>query len=110
MRNKTCLMKVFWLISLLFIGLQGFAQEATITGSVKDGDTGETLPGVTIRLKGTTTGTVTSIDGSFTLKANVGDAVIISSIGYATQEVVLSSGAPLQIALKSESIGLADVS
>ena len=109
MRNKTCLMKVFWLISLLFIGLQGFAQEATITGSVKDCDTGETLPGVTIQLKGTTTGTVTSIDGSFTLKANVGDAVIISSIGYATQEVVLSSGAPLQIALKSESVGLNDV-
>lgn len=109
MRKKAFYVRVFWLFSVLLIGLQGFAQEATITGSVKDSATGETLPGVTIQLKGTTSGTVTSIDGGFTLKANIGDAVIVSSIGYATQELVLSSGAPLQVALVAESIGLNDV-
>lgn len=102
-------MKVFWLISVLLIGLQGFAQEATITGSVQDKANGETLPGVTVLLKGTTTGTVTSITGDFNLKAKVGDVLVISCIGYASQEIAVASAAPLKISLSAEAIGLNDV-
>ena len=51
----------------LFISMTGnlFAQKTSLTGTVTDGKTGEAIPGATVQIKGTGTGTITSLDGTF---------------------------------------------
>ena len=68
----------FWLYFILFIFLSfaGIAQNKTITGKVTDANTGEGLPGVNVVIKGTTQGTATNIDGSFTLSVPQSGGVI----------------------------------
>ena len=62
----------------------------TIQGTVVDGN-GEPAIGATIQIRGTTQGTITNIDGQFTLSVPQGSVLIISSIGYVTQEVAASA-------------------
>ncbi len=79
---------LFSFILLTIIVLQVNAQAGKITGTVKDASLGETLIGATVQLKGTTSGTVTDIDGNFVLDAPFGSAVlVISYIGFTTTEV-----------------------
>ena len=65
----------------------GYAQEVALTGVVTDASDGSTLPGVTVLVKGTTTGTVTDIDGNYSLKVKSGDILVFSFVGYTTQEI-----------------------
>ena len=77
--------------ALLFIGVvSGYAQQLAITGRVLDSKK-EPLTGVTILLKGSANGTVTDIDGNFSIKALKGETLVVSYIGYKTQEILLSS-------------------
>ena len=77
--------------ALLFIGVvSGYAQQLAITGRVLDSKK-EPLIGVTILLKGSANGTVTDIDGNFSIKASKGETLVVSYIGYKTQEILLSS-------------------
>ena len=81
-RNKLLLL---WLAGMLF-SVQAFAQSITVNGVVKD-KTGETVIGASVVIKGTTVGTITDFDGNFSLQANKGDIIVISFIGYKTQEL-----------------------
>ncbi|MGO4821922.1 MULTISPECIES: SusC/RagA family TonB-linked outer membrane protein [unclassified Flavobacterium] len=67
-----------------------FAQERTVTGVVSD-NTGFPLPGVSVLIKGTTTGTQTDIDGKYALKASPSQILIFSYIGMKSQELKASS-------------------
>ncbi len=109
MREKRRFMRLFLLISVFLCGMQMFGQETTITGSVSDGANGELMPGVTVQIKGTTSGTVTSIDGDFSVKAKMGDVLVFSFIGYTSQEVSISDATPIKVSLQSETVGLDDV-
>lgn len=77
--------------------------QTTVTGVVKD-DTGESLPGATVSIKGTTTGTITDINGKFSLKvSNPANTILkISYIGMKVQEIALK-GRTAGIAVKLES-------
>ena len=78
------------LFSSLFMLLQvfAFAQSRTIKGTVKDAKTNETLPGATVLVEGTTTGTNTDINGAYTLTVDgEGKKLVISALGYVTQIV-----------------------
>ncbi len=84
--------------------------EQTIDGQVTDGTTGESLPGVNILAKGTTTGTVTDINGNYRL--TVADDVatlVFSSIGYATQEVAIGGRSTVDLALTTDVQSLSEV-
>ena len=81
----------------------------TITGVVNDASTGDVLPGVTVAIKNTTTGTITTPDGKYTLSANSGDVLIFSFIGYTTQEVTLTSQQVLNVSLQPDVIGMDEV-
>ena len=77
--------KIFCLFFFLgFLTLSGFAQEIKITGVVTEGFTGDPLPGVTIQVKGTTTGTISDMDGKYTLMAKTGNILVFSTIGMKT--------------------------
>lgn len=82
-------------------------QTVSVKGNVKDA-TGEPLIGVSILVKGTTNGTVTDIDGNFTLQAEKGAVLEVSYIGYATQTVTVT-GAQLNIVMKEDSEQLEEV-
>jgi TonB-linked SusC/RagA family outer membrane protein len=79
-----------------------FAQEKTITGTVTD-ESGP-LPGVSIIIKGTTTGTETDFDGKYTLQASVGDVLVFSFVGMSTQEVVVGASNTINMVLKADNI------
>lgn len=80
--------------------------ESKATGTVVDADGG--VIGATVAVKGTQTGTVTDFDGNFSVNAKKGDILVISYVGYATQEVKYE-GAPLTITLKEDNTMLSEV-
>ena len=83
-------MKKYYIIGLLFLfGMVGFTN-AQVTGSVVDED-GTPLPGASIVIKGTTTGTTTDFDGNFTIEASMGDILMVSYIGFETLQVTVNS-------------------
>ncbi|MGI4969603.1 MAG: SusC/RagA family TonB-linked outer membrane protein, partial [Janthinobacterium lividum] len=101
---------LLWLVLCASIGL-ATAQTRAITGVVKGSD-GETLPGVTVLLKGTTNGASTNVDGSYTI--NVPDdsktaTLRYSFVGYVSQEVAVGSKTTISITLVSDVQSLDDV-
>ena len=62
----------------------------TVTGTVVD-DTGEPLIGATVLKKGSTVGTITDLNGGYSIAADVGDALVFSYVGYTTQEIVVTN-------------------
>ena len=86
-----------------------FAQETTITGKVTDSYQ-EALPGVTVVVKGTTVGTVTNIDGVYTLKVPSAEATLVFSfIGMTTQEESLNGRTTINVSLERQVIGVDEV-
>ena len=84
-------------------------QVRKITGKVVDDKTGDPLIGVNVKVKGTTTGTITDMDGQFTLTVTAKNPVIIVSyIGYSQQELT-ASGNQLNIKLKEDAMALDEV-
>ncbi|MCB0547559.1 MAG: TonB-dependent receptor [Phaeodactylibacter sp.] len=73
---------------LLFLAVSAFGQSGTIRGKVIEAATGWEVIGATVQVEGAATGTVTDIDGTFSLKADPGvHAVLISYVGYAAQKI-----------------------
>ncbi|MFT2010437.1 TonB-dependent receptor [Pontibacter sp. 13R65] len=85
------------------------AVDITVTGRVVD-NAGEGLPGVSVLIKGTTTGTTTDMEGRFSLTAPDGNATLVFSfIGFVSQEVALNNRATLNITLAADSKVLDEV-
>ncbi len=87
---------------LAFLVQFTFAQEKTISGTVTD-ESG-TLPGVSVIIKGTTTGTETDFDGKYTIKANVGDVLKFSFVGMASQEITVGVSNTINVVMKADNI------
>jgi TonB-dependent starch-binding outer membrane protein SusC len=115
-RNCICKIKVCGLLLMLLIFLQlfsvaVFAQDKVVTGTVTDTE-GLGMPGVSVKLKGTATGTTTLADGKFSIKIpaiNQAAVLIVSYVGYLTQEVTLGNRANVKIALKENTSALNEV-
>jgi outer membrane cobalamin receptor len=73
---------------LLIFPLLLEAQRIEVTGTVTDADTGETLPGVNVSIKGTTTGSVTDINGRYQLNAEPGNYIVFSFVGMESKEIL----------------------
>jgi TonB-linked SusC/RagA family outer membrane protein len=84
-------------------------QQKAINGTVIDKD-GQPLPGVTVLVKGTTNGTVTNVDGNYTLASvTEGATLVFSFVGMRSQEVIVSDQTSINITLEDETIGIDDV-
>ncbi len=92
----------------LFIGSFAFAQVAPVKGLVKD-KSGIVLPGVNVILKGTTNGTTTNSDGSFSIDARSSDVLIFSFIGYASQELAVGNQTQISVILEEDYTTLSEV-
>ena len=96
------------MLVLLLIGAQAFAQSA-VSGRVTD-EAGEPCVGANVLIKGTTTGTMTDLDGNYSLTdVRKGAILVFSSIGYTSQEVRLGSSSVVNVVLKSDADFLNEV-
>ena len=86
----------------------GKQAEKTITGVVLD-ETGIPVIGANVVVKGTTNGTITDIDGNFTLNTASGESLLISYIGYLPVEVKVSNASKIDVLLKEDAQGLDEV-
>ena len=91
----------------LFLSVGAFAQQIAVKGIVKD-TTGEPVIGANVLVKGTTNGTITDFDGNFQLSANKGEIIVISFIGFTSQELPATTEL-MNIVLKDDSEMLSEV-
>ena len=105
------LMKNFLLLLVALCISIGAQAQSTITGTVLDTDTNEPLIGASILVVGSTTGTITDIDGNFTLESDKNDGTLeISYTGFATQQIAFSGDMALgTVAMATDVLGLGEV-
>src|SRR5690242_16986625 len=86
LQRSLCLASVLLVVTLA----SAFAQRQVVAGKVTD-EAGTGMPGVNVLLKGTTTGVTTTNDGTFSIEAASSDVLVISFIGYKSQEINVGS-------------------
>ncbi|HEY3402450.1 MAG TPA: TonB-dependent receptor [Ohtaekwangia sp.] len=86
-----------------------FAQRAVVTGTVKDTETGDVLPGVNVVIKGTTQGAVTDGEGKYTVEAGPDDVLVFSFVGFASQEIVVGNRSALDVTLSPDISSLDEI-
>jgi TonB-linked SusC/RagA family outer membrane protein len=99
------------LVLALFMLATGsmYAQNVKVEGTVLEGESQSPLPGVTIQVKNTGTGTLTDFDGTFSLEVAPQDILVFSFVGFASQEVLVGEKRIFNIILNAESTRLGEV-
>jgi len=100
-------MKVVVLLLLIF-SLPSYGQSQTVSGTILDADKKIPLAGVTVKVAGTNNAAQTNDKGAFTIKADKGQALLISHVGFESQRITVSSG-KMEISLKSSVTELDEV-
>src|SRR5512136_2687860 len=96
--GKRLIMLTFGLLMSLVV----FGQQARVSGTVTDAADRSTLPGVNVLVKGTLTGTITGINGEYSLMAKPGDVLVFTFIGYLPQEVTVGDQTVINVAMKTD--------
>ena len=96
------------LFCLIMIPSMLFAQ-TTITGTVIDKADTMPLPGVNVIIKGTSRGASTDFNGKYSIEVNEGDTIVISYLGYTTQEIIYSGQTTIDVALEEDAAQLDEV-
>ncbi|MBR1887972.1 MAG: carboxypeptidase-like regulatory domain-containing protein [Bacteroidales bacterium] len=104
---KGFLKLLFTVVAGLLLAQSAFAQ-GTLRGKVTDQD-GAPLPGVTVLVKGTTQGTMTGADGTYSMQASKGSVIEFSCLGLATQEHTFDGRTPINIQMTEDALYLDDV-
>ena len=94
----------FRIILTLFLAFTvqlSFAQQPTVTGTVSD-DSGMPLIGATVAIAGTSTGTTSDFDGNYSIKANEGDVLSISYVGYSSQDITVGTSTSVNVTLAAD--------
>src|SRR6478736_5721901 len=101
--RKSYLYFVAWLITCVF-SISAFAQNVTLTGSIKNNSTKETLPAVSVLVKGTNQGTYTDSKGDFKLTvAKLPVTLVISSVGFEDKEISVTDASAINVELTQAS-------
>ncbi len=99
---------ILLLVCQSFVGSAQSADNITIRGKVTD-EANESLPGVNILIKGTQTGTISDVEGRYTLDVPANATLIFSSIGFSTMEVPVGNRTVIDIGMKESSLALDEV-
>ncbi|KIO52402.1 TonB-dependent receptor [Flavobacterium hibernum] len=99
------------LLLSVFAMQSGFAQEQSqfVSGNVKSADDGMGIPGASIAIEGTKTGTSTDFDGNFKLEAKAGNVIVISFMGFKTQRITVGTQKTINVTLLTEAADLKEV-
>ncbi|MGI4728416.1 MAG: SusC/RagA family TonB-linked outer membrane protein [Janthinobacterium lividum] len=106
--NKYCRLLIALVLTVFTIS-NSFAQNRQVTGKVIATDDGTSLPGVSVQVKGTTVGTVTSVNGTYSVAAPANATLVFSFIGYTTQEIPVGSRAVINLKLAPSATTLQQV-
>ena len=93
--------KLFLFLTLFFVGIGIVTAQTQVRGTVVD-EQGEPVIGATVQIKGTGQGTVTDLDGQFTLTAPANSTLVISYVGLVTQEVAVSNNVRVTLTTDAE--------
>lgn len=105
--RKNLLVRMLPLLLVLMTSV-AWAQERTVTGKVTSAEDGSGLPGVNVLVKGTTNGTVTDVDGKYSISAS-GSTLVFSFIGYTTQEIEVGERSSVDVQLAADVTQLAEI-
>ena len=95
------------LLLLLFAAFHVFGQQRTITGRVTDKSDGSTIPGVSVLAVGTNSGTVTNLDGEYSITVDSSVKILqFSYVGMRTQKITIGTSTSIEIRMESDNIGL----
>lgn len=109
MKKRRLLRVVSLIVPLLFFSIWSFAQQKEVHGTVKDA-AGTPMPGVTIVLKGTSQGTITDMDGNYTLKnVSPSSVLVFSFVGMKSMEVTVGSQSVINVKLEADLSELEEV-
>lgn len=100
---------LFFILMALISSFQIYAQNVRISGTVLSDADKYPIIGANVLVKGTTTGTFTDADGNFAIEAPANATLIVSYIGYLSQEIKISGAKTLTVTLKENAVGLDDV-
>lgn len=98
-----------FVVGLLLITFEGFAQQVKVTGKVTSSDDQSSLPGVSVLEKGTTNGTVTDVDGNYSISVKTGATLVFSFVGYTSFEAIIGEQTSIDISLESDITALSEV-
>lgn len=101
--------RLFMLTFGIMMSLVVFGQQVRVSGTVTDAADRQTLPGVNVVVKGTLTGTITGIDGEYSLMASPGDVLVFSFIGYLPQEITVGESTVINVAMRTDVQALDEV-
>ncbi|MDE7128691.1 MAG: carboxypeptidase-like regulatory domain-containing protein, partial [Bacteroidales bacterium] len=91
------------LFGLLLFMQFSFAQAVTVSGVVTSEDDGLPLPGVSVVIKGTTSGTSTDLDGAYTINVSQGQTLLFTSIGFVYVEQKIDRG-QVNVVMKTDAV------
>jgi len=100
--------KILIVFAMCFALISSAYAQSTVTGTVTGSD-GTGIPGVTVLEKGTSNGTITSIDGNYTLKVSSDATIVFSFVGMQTVEEVVSGRTTIDVTMSESQIGLGEV-
>ena len=99
--------KIILLLGMFLLCSSMLLAQKTLTGKVTSSEDGSALPGVTIAVKGTSTGTITDLDGNYKITVPAGsNTLVFTFVGMKTQEIEIGSQTSINIALESSSVQL----
>ena len=101
--------RILFFLFCSFFSLSLFAQEITVSGNVSAKDDGQPLPGVTVVIQGTTTGTITDFDGNYTLQVPSNATLEFSYIGMKGQTIPVSGQTEINVVLAEDYTDLDEV-
>ena len=97
-------------VLVLILAVSASAQQITIKGTVTAFEDDSSIPGVNIIVQGSTQGTISDFNGNFSITASVGDILLISSMGYLNEQIIVTAGSTtLNISLVPDLIGMEEV-
>ena len=99
----------FFLILFLCMGFTLKAQDIKVSGYVTSAEDGYGLPGVTIQVKGTSNGTITELDGDYSITVGSRDTLTFSYVGYQTQNIAVNGRNKIDVVMKSDAMMLDNV-
>ncbi|WP_137402996.1 SusC/RagA family TonB-linked outer membrane protein [Echinicola rosea] len=97
------------LLLLLFHGAAAYGQQTTVSGTVTSGEDGTTLPGVNILLKGTGKGTISDIDGKYSITVPSTGTLVFTFIGYKSREMAIGNRTVLDVEMNPDLQALDEV-
>lgn len=96
-------------LSTFLLVAHTMAQQITVTGKVTSADDQLGVPGASVKIKGTSSGVQTNLDGAYSIKVAKGEVLVFSYIGFVTQEKTVGTAAVINVVLAADSKGLNEV-